>query len=316
MISRFSNKRIWISLIGVIGIIAGQSACANQALFSSPASVSEPPTAEAATAETVMPEAATFRYQVHALPTSEVHTVEIPAGSQFVVTPAIAAETAPLEAFAQNGVVAILNGGFFDPQNQQSTSYVVQNQQIVGDPTENERLMQNPDLTPYLDKILDRAEFRRYQCGSLQRYDIALHSQPAPEGCQLIDALGAGPRLLPELTSEQEGFTATDANGVVIRDALGSTQPNARTAIGITPDGGLLWVMAAQKPGLPNSGLSLPELATFMQRQGIEKAMNLDGGSSSALFYVGKTIHGKIDAEGNPVARPVKSVLLLQPHPN
>ncbi len=295
----------------------GLFACTEPVMHSSPVPVAVSPVAISPVATSPVAEATPFRYQVYALPTSDVHTVEIPSGSQFLVTPAIAAETAHLEAFAQqNRAVAVLNGGFFDPQNQKSTSYVVQNQQLMGDPTENERLMQNPDLTAYLKKILDRTEFRRYQCGSIQQYDIALHSQPVPEGCQLVDALGAGPRLLPELTSEQEGFTATNADGAVIRDALGSTQPNARTAIGITADGGLLWVMAAQKPGLPHSGLSLSELAAFMQRQGIEKAMNLDGGSSSALFYRGETIHGKIDAQGNPIARPVKSVLLLQPNQN
>lgn len=314
--SGFPNKRMWISLTikltGVIGAIAGLSACANQALFSSPVPIIETPSIAAS-----MAEGTPFHYQVYTLPTSEVHTIEIPAGNQFLVIPAIAAETAHLEAFAQQtGAVAVLNGGFFDPQNQQSTSYVVQNQETVGDPTKNERLMQNPDLTPYLEKILDRAEFRRYQCGAQQRYDITSHSQPVPEGCQLVDALGAGPRLLPELTSEQEGFTATDASGAVIRDALGSTQLNARTAIGITSEGGILWVMAAQKPGLPYSGLSLPELAAFMQRQGVEKAMNLDGGSSSSLFYRGETIHGKIDSQGNRIQRPVKSVLLLKSHQN
>lgn len=292
--------------------MVGLFACADSTLYSSPVPVAITPVAISPIAE-----AETLRYQVYALPTSDVHTISIPAGSQFSVTPAIAAETAHLEAFAQqHEAIAVLNGGFFDPQNQKSTSYVVQNQQLVGNPTENERLMQNPDLTAYMEQILNRAEFRRYQCGTLQQYDIAWHSQPAPEGCHLMDALGAGPRLLPDLTSEQEGFTTTNADGIQIRDALGNTQPNARTAIGITANGELLWVMAAQKPGLPNSGLSLPELAAFMQQQGVEEAMNLDGGSSSALFYQGATIYGKIDAEGNSVMRPVKSVLLLKNNQN
>lgn len=45
-----------------------------------------------------------------------------------------------------------------------------------------------------------------------------------------VDASGGGPSLLPELTSVLEGFV-DNANR---RDALGSTQPNARTAMGIT----------------------------------------------------------------------------------
>lgn len=255
---------------------------------------------------------ATIRYTVHSLPRSQVHTLLIPPRA-FTVTPAVAAETTSLETFVQqHNAIAALNGGFFDPQNQLSTSYVVLQGQLVADPTQNERLINNPDLAPYLDKILDRTEFRRYQCGQTVKYDIALHSESVPQSCVLLDALGAGPRLLPELTLEPEGFTATDTNGTVIRDALGSSQPNARTAIGITTEGSILWVMAAQQPGLSSSGLSLPELADLMKTLGAVEAMNLDGGSSSALFYEGTTIHGKIDGQGNLIKRPVKSVLLLK----
>jgi exopolysaccharide biosynthesis protein len=63
--------------------------------------------------------------------------------------------------------------------------------------------------------------------------------------------------------------------------------------------------MVEQKP----RGLSLMELAKFLQGLGVVAALNLDGGSSTALYYQGKTIHGKIDSQGNGVERPVKSVL-------
>jgi exopolysaccharide biosynthesis protein len=47
-----------------------------------------------------------------------------------------------------------------------------------------------------------------------------------------------------------------------------------------------------------------------MKTLGVEKAMNLDGGSSSSLYYKGKTLYGKVDEKGNLVRRSVKSVLL------
>jgi len=267
-----------------------------------------PPTSTAASTATTHP---TVQYQVHDLPRSKVYTVLIPANSEFAVLPAISAETASLEQFVQqHSALAAINGGFFDPQNQQSTSYVMLQGKWIGDPTQNQRLMGNPDLAPYLEQILNRSEFRRYQCDRLQ-YAIARHDAEVPSGCQLLEALGAGPQILPELTLEPEGFTARAADGAVIRDALGSSQPNARSAVGITADGSLLWVMAAQKPGITPSGLSLPELATFLKSQGAETAINLDGGSSSALVYEQQSIHGKLDANGEPIQRPVKSVLLL-----
>ena len=71
--------------------------------------------------------------------------------------------------------------------------------------------------------------------------------------------------------------------------------------------------MVAQKSETPaTSGMSLPALADFMKTLGVEKAMNLDGGSSSSLYYNGKSFYGKVDLEGNSVKRPGKSVLLVQ----
>ena len=70
--------------------------------------------------------------------------------------------------------------------------------------------------------------------------------------------------------------------------------------------------MAAQKPNTTPSGMSLPELAKFMQTLGVEAAMNLDGGSSSALYHQGKTFSSKLNSDGKQIQRPVKSVLLVK----
>ena len=253
------------------------------------------------------------QYNSHTLDQSVVHTLLIPASSRFSVTPGLSQELSTLESFAQkHQAVAAINGGFFDPANRKSTSIVVLQGILVADPNQNERLMSNPKLAPYLKKILNRTEFRRYLCGQTVRYDIALHTEPPLAGCRLMDVLGGGPRLLPELTSLQEGFLDF-SNGEVIRDPLRSSQPDARSAIGITHDGSLLWVMVAQKPDTPStSGMSLQALAAFMKTLGVEEAMNLDGGSSSCLYYKGKTFYGKVREKGNLVKRPVKSVLLIQ----
>ncbi|ARV63190.1 hypothetical protein BZZ01_23270 [Nostocales cyanobacterium HT-58-2] len=254
--------------------------------------------------------AQSIRYEQRTLADSVAHILSIPSRSRFLVTPALSQSLKTVEEFSQqHQAIATLNGGFFDPKNQKTTSVVVLQGKLVADPRKNERLVNNPNLKPYLTKILNRTELRRYLCGQAVSYDIALHSELPPTGCQLITALGGGPQLLPELTLVSEGFV-DNTNG---RDALGSTQPNARTAVGITSDGNIVLVMIAQKPGVPrNSGMSLPVLADFMKSLGIEKAMNLDGGSSSSLNYNGKTFYGKVDSEGNPVKRPVKSVLIVE----
>lgn len=260
-----------------------------------------------------------IRYERRILKQSEAHILFVSSQSEFVVTPAISQNLETIEKFAQKyQAIATINGGFFDPNNQKTTSNIVIQGKLVTNPRENERLVNNPDLKSYLNQIFNRTEFRRYACNtalaensktnSTVRYDIAFHNDPTPVGCQLVDALGGGPKLLPDLTLVQEGFVDEAKS----RDALGSTQFNARSAVGITSDGSIILVMISQKPKASLSGMSLPALADFMKSLGAEKAMNLDGGSSSSLYYNGKIFLGKVDLEGNSVKRPVKSVLLVR----
>ena len=272
----------------------------------------------AAPSSAVLPPPQNLQYNSYSLASSLIHVLRIPAQNHFSVSSAISPSLDTVEEFAKNnGAIAVLNGGFFDPQNRKSTSIVVQQGLLVGNPRLNERLMNNPQLTPYLDKILNRTEFRGYVCGSNVRYDIALHEDPTLTNCRLVNVLGGGSRLLPlerdiTLPLIQEGFLDI-ANGKVIRDSLGSNQPNARSAVGIADDGSIVLVMVAQKPEYPNkSGMSLTALATFMKSLGVKKAMNLDGGSSSSFYFRGKTFYGKVSNKGNLVKRPVKSVLIVQ----
>ena len=275
-------------------------------------------------------------YRVYQEQNSEVRVVRIPVKSDYVVRVEIATELTPLEDMAaENKAVAGINGGYFDPKNQKTTSYITQDTVLVADPRTNERLIDNPDLKQYLEKILNRSEFRRYQCGEKTRYDITFHSAAIPNECVVRDALGAGPQLLPRDTSVAEGFTAYE-DGKLIRNAIGGDGLNARSAVAIAKDGDVILAMVGQKKpracfqakfSIPfkkgervksgktnscNSGMSLTDLAAFLSRLGATKAMNLDGGSSSSLYYQGNTYYGKLDREGNRVARPLKSVLLVK----
>ncbi len=256
-----------------------------------------------------------IQYRRDRLDQSTVHVLTIPPDylQHQPVVPAIADSVASLDAFAQQqGAVAVVNGGFFDPETGKTVSYIVVNGKQVADPQQNDRLMQNPDLTPYLDKILNRSELRRYRCGTQTTYAIARHRDPVATNCQLVDALGSGPRLLPTIAAESEGFLAI-VQGEVIRDPLGSDRRNARTAVGLTASGAMLWVMVAQMPSNPtDSGMTLPELAAYLRSLGAVEALNLDGGSSSSLYYQGKTIYGRVDESGQAAGRSVKSVLLLK----
>lgn len=249
-----------------------------------------------------------LHYQIYQLPQSDVYTLTVAANH--LVQVGVSARTDSLAQFADRAdAIAVLNAGFFDPVNQKSTAYITVGGKRMADPHENERLTQNPKMQPYLKQIFNRTEFRRYQCGQRVQYAIAAHQDAIPSACQLVDAVGGGPRLLPTLTASEEGFV----NAATGRDAIGMNQPNARSAVGITKDGAVVLVMAAQKPEAPStSGLSLPQLAEFMQELGVQQAMNLDGGSSSAMLYREQRVYGKLNETGNPIQRPVKSVLMVK----
>jgi len=249
------------------------------------------------------------KYQRYSLPNSEIHTVTIAPRSRFRVSIAFSPTLETIKEFAKpQSAIAVLNGGFFDPKNEKTTSYVTKNGKIVGDPKQNDRLMQNPALQPYLPQILERSEFRTYQCGEKVKYAIAPRLATTPADCKLIDAIGGGPQLLPQFTANEEGFI----DPAVGRDSIGVNQRNARSAIGIKRDGSVVLVMAAQKPEAPqNSGMSVQAMVSFMQRLGVEQALNLDGGSSAALVYQDQTFYGKVDKAGQPVPRAIKSAIVV-----
>lgn len=251
-------------------------------------------------------------------PVAHVSVVTIPPN--YPIEIAVSEELKTVEDFATDlAALAVLNGGFFDPNNAQTTSFITVDGSLVADPRHNQRLVDNPDLAVYMDKILNRSEFRRYSCSDRIRYDITVHSAASPDGCKLHSALGAGPQLLPADTSQAEGFTDY-ANDTLVRDAIGSQQRNARSAIGIKQDGSVVWVMAAQIDAA--GGMTLAELSDLMTTLGVQKALNLDGGSSSALYFDQRLVHSldqdsgrSSDAEPSPhpshYLRPVKSVLYL-----
>jgi Phosphodiester glycosidase len=255
--------------------------------------------------------AAVSEYKVFDRSDSVVHVLTIPSGSRYIVRPFVSDSLETVaQVAAKTKAIAVLNAGFFDPANQKTTSHIVINGREVANPKGNERLVNNPKLLPYLDVILNRSELRIYDCGKTVRYDIVLHQAPMLAGCQLKQSMGGGPQLLPVDTSAQEGFTDTQ-NGKLVRDAIGSVQPNARTAVGLKADGSLIWLMVAQKTS--QSGMTLAEVAHLLRDLGAAKALNLDGGTSSSLYYQGKTFNGKRDASTQSIARQVKSVLLLLP---
>jgi exopolysaccharide biosynthesis protein len=236
---------------------------------------------------------------------ANLHIIKIKPGNDYTIEPAIAAGVKPLSEYKSTSIIAI-NAGFFDPANQKTISHVTIANQSVAHPKSNDRLTQNPKLKPYLPQIFNRSEFRRYQCGRRFRYAITTHNTAIPEDCKLVDAIGGGPQLLPKLTVVEEAFFEASTG----RDAIGYEQPNARSAIGLTAEGDILIIMVEQTQS--SGGVGLKQLAEILKAEGAINALNLDGGTSSALMQNRSVIFGKRDEQGKAISRPVKSVILVK----
>ena len=65
---------------------------------------------------------------------------------------------------------------------------------------------------------------------------------------------------------------------------------NPRTAIGIIDENHYVFVVADGRTA-DNKGLSLYELAEFMQSLGVQTAYNLDGGGSSTMYFNGAVVN-------------------------
>ena len=70
--------------------------------------------------------------------------------------------------------------------------------------------------------------------------------------------------------------------------AIGGKNP--RTAIGYTQDGNLIMVAVDGREGA-SVGMTLRELAGFMQSIGCVNAMNLDGGGSTVMYVNGHVVN-------------------------
>ena len=303
---------------GPLGLALLLSGCTLTATDAVPPEQTEPPATpnEAAVAAAAHAELAKQEliYQSYPWMDAVVHTVTVPANSGWQIDVAVAASLTPLSEWATGqGAIAAINAGFFDPRNGLTTSFVTVQGDLMADPRQNANLMENPALQSYLPAILNRSEFRIYDCEGTVQYDITAHAAAGPSACQMTAAVGAGPQLLPTQTGYDEGFLANNDAGEVVRDALGSQSANARSAIGLKADGTVVLAIASQLPMTNRAtGLTLPEMADFLQTLGVEQALNLDGGSSSGLYFEGETYLGRLDATGEAIERPIKSILLVR----
>lgn len=217
---------------------------------------------------------------------STVHCISVdPKSKNLKVFPYMSGKaTEPSLSILDADAIFAVNGGFFNLSDGESTSFITADGKSMCNPKENKALIENPKLKPFLPQIFDRSEIRFYTTKKNKQYaEIVKHSQPTKNGYELEAALQGGPQLLPKLTSEEEAFVRKDAKGNS-SDSIGTKSKAARTAIGITSDGKLkiLCAEGGRKKEFV-SGLSLKDMAELFQKLECTSALNLDGGTSTAM---------------------------------
>ena len=202
-----------------------------------------------------------------------------------------------------------INTGFFDPKNQKTVSYIVNEFQTVEDPIFNTDLMMNPALRKNLRAILNRSEFRILECDEGLKYEIAPHNSKVDFLCSIKNSAQAGPQLLPTLRLEEEFFIVKDAEGNIIRESASVLHKTPRTLIGIKslPKGEQelhVFIVTNENP------MDIYEARDLCAKYGLDSAMAFDGGSSTSLNY--KNIQVTSTQDSGDTGRALKSFMIIK----
>ena len=213
------------------------------------------------------------------------------------------------EAHNNSESLFTINTGFFDPKNQKTVSYIVNDYQTIEDPIFNSDLMLNPVLRRNMKSILDRSEFRILDCDSKLKYEIATHSSKVDFLCSIKHSAQGGPQLLPNLRLEEEFFVVKDKDGNIIRESASVLHKTARTLIGIKslPKGEQelhIFIVTNEHP------MDIYEARDLCASYGLDSAMAFDGGSSTSFDY--KKIHVVSTQENGDTGRALKSFMIVK----
>ncbi|MGI6205329.1 MAG: phosphodiester glycosidase family protein [Anaerovoracaceae bacterium] len=159
-----------------------------------------------------------------------------------------------------SGAILAINGDYYGSQE---SGYVIRNGQLYRSTSSGDQ----EDLVIYSDGSFD----------IINESDVTAEELLA-DGAEQV--LSFGPALV------EDGSVSVTENEEVGK-AMAS---NPRTAIGIIDDCHYVFVVADGRTS-ESSGLSIYELAEFMDSLGCTTAYNLDGGGSSTMYFNGEVIN-------------------------
>lgn len=213
--------------------------------------------------------------------------------------------TTAKEIYETGNYELVLNGGFFDMQTGGEISYVTIDCVEAQSPWHNTKLMRELEIAGRTDAVLNRSELRIVENkNGKTEFKFAAHYD-LPEECErLIHSLQAGPALLPEMDLAKESFIQYGVGGVVAFEAASVTKRRARTVLAFKGHREHeLYIVVFTN----SNKVTLKEARDFLKKQGFKRALALDGGGSTSLYYD----NIEINSEG-PEGRKLKSFLVIE----
>ena len=189
---------------------------------------------------------------------------------------------------ADGEVLAAVNGDFFTPEGLPLGSEVAEGKMLAA--RERPALEWTPGRAPWIGTIAREAD-------GLSAGIQVSRSRPGP-----TQVIGGFPELL-------------DSGAPVINDDPDADQGFAslrhpRTAVAYDPEGRRLWVVVVDgRQGSYSSGMTLAEMTDALSATGSAEALNLDGGGSSVMVTVGRTMSRPSDEEGERAVRNALAVV-------
>lgn len=178
------------------------------------------------------------------------------------------------------GAILAINGDYYGTQE---TGYVIRNGVLYRSTGSSD----NEDLVIYSD-----GSFEIISEGDMTAEELLANGA--------VQVLSFGPALV------QSGEIS-----VTVDEEVGKAKTsNPRTAIGIISDLHYVFVVADGRTD-ESEGLSLYELAEFMQGLGVETAYNLDGGGSSTMVFNGEVINNPTSSGNSIKERKVSDIVYI-----
>jgi exopolysaccharide biosynthesis protein len=195
--------------------------------------------------------------------------------------PLITSVFAPAE-----GVVAAINGTFFNMQEGYNVHYVRVNDSVMAVTDEKEFGIRATGIFTATGESVDIAAWgpEREDAGAVNAED----------------AIVSGPLLM----DERADITLDSVNF--------NKNRHPRSLLAITADGHVLFIAVdGRQPGYAE-GMSLFELRELARSLGCIDILNLDGGGSTTLYVAGKGVDGVVNKPSGKVERPVPSIVFVK----